>query len=49
MEQLAGLRLQVVDGVLDTLRAAASVNADLLRREDVVMSGSGAEADMLLT
>jgi imidazolonepropionase-like amidohydrolase len=48
-EQLEGLRLQIeVDGVLNTLRAATSMNADLIRRDDVGRIRAGAAADLLL-
>ena len=48
-EQLNGLRLQVeVDGVLDALRSATSVNADLLGRADLGRVRVGAAADLLL-
>jgi imidazolonepropionase-like amidohydrolase len=48
-DQLSGLRLQAeVDGVLDTLRAATSVNAGLLGRDDVGHVRPGAAADLLI-
>ena len=48
-EQLHGLRLQVeVEGPLALLRAATSVNADLLGRDDLGRIGPGAAADMLV-
>ncbi|MFI7673669.1 amidohydrolase family protein [Actinophytocola sp. NPDC049390] len=48
-EQLNGLRLQVeVDGVLDALRSATSVNADLLNRPDLGRVRVGAAADLLI-
>lgn len=48
-EQLAGLRLQTeVEGVLPTLRAATSVNADLLGRPDLGRVAVGAVADLLV-
>jgi imidazolonepropionase-like amidohydrolase len=48
-EQLNGLRLQVeVDGPLDALRSATSVNADLLNRPDLGRVQVGAVADLLL-
>ena len=48
-EQLNGLRLQVeVDGVLDTLRSATSVNADLLGRPDLGRVRVGGAADFLI-
>lgn len=48
-EQLNGLRLQVeVDGVLDALRSATSVNADLLGRPDLGRVQVGAAADFLI-
>lgn len=49
VEQLAGLRLQQeVDGVLGTLRAATSVNAALLGREDVGHIRPGSAADLII-
>ncbi|MFC4857713.1 metal-dependent hydrolase family protein [Actinophytocola glycyrrhizae] len=48
-EQLQGLRLQVeVDGVLNTLRSATSVNADLLGRPDLGRVQAGCPADLLI-
>lgn len=48
-EQLAGLRLQVdVDGPLATLRAATSVNADLLGRPDLGRVRPDCAADLLV-
>jgi imidazolonepropionase-like amidohydrolase len=48
-EQLSGLRLQVdVDGPLDTLRAATSVNADLLGRPELGRIRPGAAGDLLV-
>ena len=48
-EQLAGLRLQAeVEGPLALLRAATSVNAELLGRDDLGRIGSGAVADLLV-
>lgn len=48
-EQLAGLRLQVeVDGPLNTLRSATSVNADLLGRADLGRIHVGCAADLLI-
>jgi imidazolonepropionase-like amidohydrolase len=48
-DQLSGLRLQAeVDGVLDTLRAATSVNAQLLGRDDVGHVRPGTAADLLI-
>jgi imidazolonepropionase-like amidohydrolase len=48
-EQLGGLRLQTeVDGPLATLRAATSVNADLLRRPDLGRIRPGCAADLLV-
>ena len=48
-EQLNGLRLQTeVDGVLTTLRAATSVNADLLGRPDLGRIRPGAQGDLLV-
>jgi imidazolonepropionase-like amidohydrolase len=48
-EQLAGLRLQAeVEGPLALLRAATSVNADLLGRDDLGRIGPGAVADLLV-
>jgi imidazolonepropionase-like amidohydrolase len=47
-EQLHGLRLQAeVEGPLALLRAATSVNAELLGRDDLGRIGSGAVADPL--
>jgi imidazolonepropionase-like amidohydrolase len=48
-EQLNGLRLQVeVDGPLDALRAATSVNADLLGRPDLGRVQVGSVADLVI-
>ena len=48
-EQLGGLRVQVeVEGVLRTLQAATSVNADLIGRPDLGRVRAGAVADLLL-
>ncbi|MGB3441275.1 MAG: amidohydrolase family protein [Actinophytocola sp.] len=48
-EQLQGLRLQAeVDGVLNTLRSATSVNADLLGRPDLGRVKVGCPADLLI-
>lgn len=48
-EQLEGLRLQVeVEGVLETLRSATSVNADLIRRPDLGRIAVGATADLVV-
>ena len=48
-EQLHGLRLQVeVEGPLAVLRAATSVNAELLGRADLGRIRSGAVADLLV-
>ncbi|ALG09462.1 metal-dependent hydrolase family protein [Kibdelosporangium phytohabitans] len=48
-EQLQGLRLQVdVDGVLNTLRSATSVNADLIGRADLGRVRAGGVADLLI-
>jgi imidazolonepropionase-like amidohydrolase len=48
-EQLGGLRLQVeVEGPIETLRSATSVNADLLGRPDLGRIRPGAAADLLL-
>ncbi|WP_053203815.1 metal-dependent hydrolase family protein [Jiangella muralis] len=48
-DQLVGLRLQVeVLGVLDALRSATSVNAQLLGRDDLGRIGAGAAGDVLL-
>ena len=48
-EQLNGLRLQAeVSGVLDALRSATSVNAELLRRGDLGRIGPGAAGDLVL-
>ena len=48
-EQLHGLRLQAeVAGPLAVLRAATSVNAELLGRDDLGRIRSGAVADLLV-
>jgi imidazolonepropionase-like amidohydrolase len=48
-EQLAGLRLQIeVDGALNALRSATSVNADLLGRTDIGRIQVGHVADLLI-
>lgn len=48
-EQLNGIRLQVeVDGPLDALRSATSVNADLIGRDDLGRVRPGAVADLLI-
>ena len=48
-EQLHGLRLQAeVEGPLALLRAATSVNAELLGRDDLGRIGPGAAADLLV-
>lgn len=48
-EQLNGLRLQVsVDGPLDALRSATSVNADLIGRPDLGRVQVGCVADLLI-
>jgi imidazolonepropionase-like amidohydrolase len=48
-EQLHGIRLQVeVDGTLDALRSATSVNADLIGRDDLGRVRPGAVADLLI-
>lgn len=48
-EQLEGLRLQVeVDGPLETLRSATSVNADIIGRPDLGRVAAGAVADLVL-
>jgi imidazolonepropionase-like amidohydrolase len=48
-DQLLGFRLQMdADGVLDTLRAATSVNAALLQRNDLGTIEPGAAADLVL-
>src|SRR6266568_6729789 len=48
-EQLHGLRLQAeVEGPLALLRAATSVNAELLGRDDLGRIGPGAVADLLV-
>jgi imidazolonepropionase-like amidohydrolase len=47
--QLAGLRLQCeVDGPLEVLRSATTVNARLLGREDIGRIGPGAAADLVI-
>jgi imidazolonepropionase-like amidohydrolase len=48
-EQLNGLRLQVeIDGPLDALRSATSVNADLIGRADLGRVSVGSVADLLI-
>jgi imidazolonepropionase-like amidohydrolase len=48
-EQLNGLRLQVeVDGPLEALRSATSVNAELLGRPDLGRVAEGAAGDLLI-
>jgi hypothetical protein len=48
-EQLHGLRLQAeIEGPLALLRAATSVNAELLGRDDLGRIGPGAVADLLV-
>ncbi|GAA5087359.1 imidazolonepropionase-like amidohydrolase [Thermocatellispora tengchongensis] len=48
-EQLQGLRLQVeVEGPLETLRSATSVNAELIGRADLGRVRAGAVADLVL-
>lgn len=48
-DQLIGLRLQVeVLGVLEALRSATSVNAQLLGRDDLGRIGAGAAGDVVL-
>ncbi|ONI76025.1 amidohydrolase [Actinosynnema sp. ALI-1.44] len=48
-EQSQGLRLQIeVDGVLNTLRSATSVNADLIGRPDLGRVRAGCVADLLV-
>lgn len=48
-EQLQGLRLQVeIDGALETLRSATSVNAELIGRDDLGRVAVGATADLVL-
>lgn len=48
-DQLIGLRLQVeVLGVLDALRSATSVNAQLLGRDDLGRIGAGAAGDVVI-
>ena len=48
-EQLHGLRLQAeVEGPLALLRAATSVNAELLGHDDLGRIGPGAVADLLV-
>lgn len=49
VDQLTGLRLQVeADGVLETLRSATSVNAALLRCDDIGRIRPGASGDVLV-
>ncbi|SCF05597.1 Imidazolonepropionase [Micromonospora viridifaciens] len=48
-EQLTGLRLQVeVEGALETLRSATSVNAELIGRPDLGRVAVGARADLVI-
>ncbi|MFU8874683.1 amidohydrolase family protein [Micromonospora sp. SL4-19] len=48
-EQLTGLRLQVeVDGALETLRSATSVNAEIIGRPDLGRIAVGARADLVI-
>jgi len=48
-DQLIGLRLQIeVTGVLECLRSATSVNARLLRRDDIGVLEPGARGDLLV-
>jgi imidazolonepropionase-like amidohydrolase len=48
-EQLQGLRAQIeVDGALDALRSATSVNADLLNRADLGRVQEGCAGDLLI-
>jgi imidazolonepropionase-like amidohydrolase len=48
-EQLGGLRVQTeVEGVLRTLQAATSVNADLIGRPDLGRVAVGCVADLLI-
>ena len=48
-EQLNGLRVQVeVDGVFPALQSATSVNADLIRRQDLGRVQEGCVADLLI-
>ena len=48
-EQLNGLRLQsAVLGVLETIRSATSVNADLIQRDDLGRLTPGAVGDLLI-
>jgi imidazolonepropionase-like amidohydrolase len=48
-EQLNGLRLQSeIDGVLNALRSATSVNADLIGRPDLGRVQVGAVADLVI-
>lgn len=48
-DQLRGLQLQIdADGVLNTLRSATSVNADLIRRPDLGRIHPGSVADLLI-
>jgi imidazolonepropionase-like amidohydrolase len=48
-EQLGGLRLQVeIEGPIETLRSATSVNADLLGRPDLGRVKPGCAADLLV-
>ena len=48
-DQLLGLRLQIeAGGVLECLRSVTSVNARLLRRDDLGRIAPGAVGDLLL-
>ncbi|MEU8263056.1 amidohydrolase family protein [Micromonospora sp. NPDC048999] len=48
-EQLTGLRLQVeVEGALETLRSATSVNAEIIGRPDLGRIAVGARADLVI-
>jgi imidazolonepropionase-like amidohydrolase len=48
-DQLVGIRLQMeVSGALETLRSATSVNAQLLRRDDLGVVAVGAVGDLVL-
>ncbi|ASO20630.1 imidazolonepropionase-like amidohydrolase [Actinoalloteichus hoggarensis] len=48
-DQLVGLRLQIgVDGVLETLRAATTVNARAMRRPDIGAISEGLSGDLVV-
>ena len=48
-DQLIGLRLQIeIDGIVNTLRSATSVNADLLGRRELGRIAVGSSGDLLI-